>query len=178
MAICPPAEQPNPDPNTVPVEQPAEQDPGAIPTVAGCFPTSPMAFDCSFTPCSQWPLHKEQSFSVLSASGPRLQGPHCLFQPHHGWWRLGSDRSRPPGHGKLEVAGNLQVLHQLRGCGQSAGEERPHRLEMLPWASGGPILTTEFPWGHYSLVRVVSMTGLLISFLLFTLRLTEKTEIL
>lgn len=75
------------------------------------------------------------------------------------------------------MAGNLQVLHQLHGSGQSTGE-KPRRLETLPWASGGPILTTEFPWGHYSLVRVVSMTGLLISFLLFTLRLTEKTEIL
>lgn len=53
VATCPPAEQANPNPNTVPVEQPAEQDPGAIPTVAGCFPTSPRAFDCSFTPCSQ-----------------------------------------------------------------------------------------------------------------------------
>lgn len=26
---------------------------------------------------------------------------------------------------------------KAHGCGQSAGEERPHRLETLPWASGG-----------------------------------------
>lgn len=37
---------------------------------------------------------------------------------------------------------------------------------------------SQSPKGHYSLVRVVSTMGLLISFLLFTLRLTEKTEIL
>lgn len=124
VAICPPAERPNPDPSSEPVEQPAEQDPGAIPAVAGCFPTSPGAFDRSFRPCSQWPQRREKPFSVLSASEPRLQGPHCLFQPHHGWWRLGSDRSRPPGHGKLEEPGNLQVLRQLRGEGTWLRAER------------------------------------------------------